>query len=349
MNTDFDVAIIGGGIIGASIFYHLSRNHYRVALVEKNEIASGCTKSSGGIIRSFHIDNDWAEKSLYGWKYYREFESNTGVHSDVNQCGFLYIPVDANILRAQKQVDHLSKYIAIKCLTTSEIEQQFGYLFAQIPQFAVFEPLAMYISPVNAANAWVKAAIHYNGMLYEHTHVKTITLTPSAVLIETQQGCISAKQVVIAAGSNTPTILDQLGFHHHLYVKQIRADIRKPAQCASMYPAFVDERNDLYGRPDFVSGSMHIGLPTIQDNADDNHTNDIYCHGSKRFKWVEKSHLSGSVYSDDCYSFDGRPNISALNKEYTVFIASGFSGSGVKLAPWAGAEMLRLVNNTRGE
>jgi glycine/D-amino acid oxidase-like deaminating enzyme len=47
--------------------------------------------------------------------------------------------------------------------------------------------------------------------------------------------------------------------------------------------------------------------------------------------------------SDDCYSDDGAGSVMALNEDKTIYLASGFSGGGFKIAPWVGDEIARLI------
>jgi len=85
MNTTFDIIVIGGGVIGASIFHHLAQQGYQVGLIEKKTIASGCTAWSGGIVRCFHLDSVITERALYSWEYYLTFEKHTGINCEIGK------------------------------------------------------------------------------------------------------------------------------------------------------------------------------------------------------------------------------------------------------------------------
>lgn len=345
MNTDSDILIIGGGVIGASIFYHLVSSGYDVTLLEKNTIASACTKASGGIVRCFHLDSSWCNKSVYGSRYYQSFKQHTGLSLDVNRCGFIYIPRQENFHFSQMQVQRLSQDICIEWLQKSDVKREFSHLLKRIPDHIVYEPHAFYISPIQATMAWMKAGQDSGGKFYEFTEVKEIKASHDYVEVMTCSGKLTAKTIVIAAGSHTPNLLDQLGYQHSLYKKNIRLDIRKVTHKPVAHPAFIDEETGLYGREDNDSGQFYIGLPTHHSRSSELHTHVIYQHGKNRFNWIEDSELQGSLESDDCYSDDGAGYIAALNEDKTIFIASGFSGGGFKIAPWVGNETVQLIKH----
>src|SRR5919108_2955449 len=54
MNSQYDVAIVGGGVIGVCSAYYLTQKGLRVVLIEKGEIASGCSYGNGGLIVPSH-------------------------------------------------------------------------------------------------------------------------------------------------------------------------------------------------------------------------------------------------------------------------------------------------------
>lgn len=347
MNTNTDILIIGGGVIGASIFYHLARDGHRVTLLEKNNTASGCTEASAGIVRCFHLNPSWSDKSVYGSNYYRAFQHHTGQSIDIKSCGFIFIPHQDNLHRSKMQVQRLAQNIQIEWLSKSKIKKQFKHIFKNIPENIVYEPDAFYISSIATTMAWLKAGQAFGGNFYESTHVRKIYSSGGCVEIITSFHKLIAKKVVIAAGAQTPDLLDQLGYQHSLFKKNIRLDVRKATSRSGAHPAFIDETTGLYGRADINSEQFYIGLPTNNVLSTGQHSEVIYQHGSNRFNWIEDSVLKVSLQSDDCYSQDGVGCITALNENKTIYLASGFSGGGFKIAPWVGYETALLIKQTR--
>lgn len=342
MLDHFDVAIIGGGIIGASVFYHLVEANYRVVLLEKNTMASGCTTSSAGIVRCFHLDSVQSDRAHYGFEYYKNFKKHTGVDCTFHQSGFLYIPKAASFDLAHTEVKRLAKRIEIKCLDTYVLKNQYGQLFKQLPQYAIYEPNAGYLCAKTVTKAWVEAGLFQGGTIYENIKLNNIVEKNQKLQLETNKETIITDKVVIATGSSSPHMIQQLGLPHRLTIKNIHMDLMKP-KTSITFPAFVDEETNLYGRPDLISGEIYLGLPV---NLNKQHSEEIYQTGLKRFTWVQESHLKTSFVDQDSYTKKGRGQVTALNKAKTIFLTSGFSGGGFKMAPWVGSQLVKLIKKS---
>lgn len=345
MKQNVEIMIIGGGVIGASIFYHLSRAGYYPALLEKTTIASGCTAWSGGISRSFHLDSIMSDRAALGWQYYRNFQNMTGEACDFHQSGFITIPKQNTYAAALAETKRLAQTLHIEWLTKPELRSRFGYLFNQMPDVAVYEPKAGYLNPKTVAQAWIRAGKKLGGDVYEHTSANTISLLSNKTIqIETSRGKILAKKMIIAAGAETPTLLNKLGHAHHLFVKNIQMDLRRPLTHCMSHPAYLDEETQLYGRHDAKANAMFIGLPIHHPTLNTQHSDSIYQTGLQRFSWVKNSELIANHSHPDAYTADGRGAICALTTEHRIFLASGFSGGGFKMAPWAGLTMAELIS-----
>lgn len=339
---DFDVLIIGAGIIGASIFNQLTRAGYRVGLLEKNQAASACTGYSSGIMRCFHMDSASSNRALVSMQDYVNLSNESDEPVTIKQIGFLYLPTDAQQHQARLEAKRLSGYTPIEWLTKSDIQERFGYAFNSLPNYAVYEPNAGYICPKAVTKMWIRYGEMFGGVLYENTPVQQINKTQrNKIYITTLNADMSAKKLVIAAGAATPLLLDKLGVSHDLYVKHIQLDIRSINRHIA-HPAFIDENTQLYGRSDLATNSMHIGLPT-QNLSDAEHSELIYQKGMQCFSWVKESKLENKLSSADCYSKSGRALVSPIENDNSIFVASGFGGGGFKMAAWAGHEITRLI------
>src|SRR5262247_4139944 len=96
-----DVVIIGGGIQGASIAYHLAqRGSTRVVILEKNTLASGCSGRTGGMIRQHYSTSLVTEIARQGRDFFATFDEVVGGHSGWVQCGLVYMvtPKDVEAL-----------------------------------------------------------------------------------------------------------------------------------------------------------------------------------------------------------------------------------------------------------
>src|SRR3989442_1706323 len=92
MSRTADVVIIGGGIKGASIAYHLTqRGHRNVVILEKETLASGCSGRTGGMIRQHYSSDLVTEIARQGRDFFATFDEVVGGHSGWVQCGLVYM------------------------------------------------------------------------------------------------------------------------------------------------------------------------------------------------------------------------------------------------------------------
>src|SRR3989442_15239930 len=92
MSRTADVVIIGGGIQGASIAYHLTqRGQGHVVILEKDTLASGCSGRTGGMIRQHYSTDLVTEIARQGRDFFATFDQVVGGHSGWVQCGLVYM------------------------------------------------------------------------------------------------------------------------------------------------------------------------------------------------------------------------------------------------------------------
>ncbi|MBJ16525.1 MAG: hypothetical protein CMF38_07870 [Legionellaceae bacterium] len=353
-NHIFDCIVVGAGVLGASIFFHLTRAGFKVALIEQNTIASGCTAWSGGVVRCFHQNSQLSDKAIYSWRYYKEFYQHTGQSCSFHTSGFLYFPNQANVDATKKETTHLAQLIPIKWLELDELTELFGHLTYPNKLGAVYEPESGYMSPVAVTNAWVKAGLEQGGYLFEKTAIQQWQLKEQGgANLHSSDVCFAAKNVILAVGASTPSLLEQLGIEHDMYAQVIQVDVRKPATSITNHPAFIDDELDLNGRPDPERDAIYIGHPTYQRVStyneltapDAQHSALIERIGKTRWRWMEESSFIQSLRAADCYTSDGTGRVQPLDGRKGLYVASGFSGGGFKMAPWVGQHMVNLVAN----
>src|SRR5437016_11786411 len=101
--------IIGGGVVGCSIAYHLARRGLRdVVVLERETIGSGSTSKAAGGIRVQFATRVEIEFSLRGIAFFKRFEDEMGVPCDFRQEGYLFI------LSSEKDVERFKKNVALQ-------------------------------------------------------------------------------------------------------------------------------------------------------------------------------------------------------------------------------------------
>lgn len=349
-NNIYDVVIIGGGVIGASIFFHVSQKTSNLCLIESNEIASGCTQYSGGIIRCFHPNEVLIEKAIMSWNYYKNFEKHTGIYCNFNTTGFLFFPKIEDISFAKKSAEKFNPKVPMRWYDEKQLNLQFSNILNTSHYGAIYEPMSGYMDPKSVTKSWVRAAVNNNAQVFEKATFKNLIYKDQKLIgIETTLGTFKGNNIVIATGPQTPFLLDQMNIQHNLYSQVIQVDRRLATTFINNHPAYIDDCYNLNGRPEEFN-NIYIGYPTYKrlvynsdiSRQDISHSEIICINGKKRWRWVDKSILIDSLCSADCYNTEGDGVVSNL-KEKNLYLATGFSGGGFKIAPWVGREIVKLI------
>jgi glycine/D-amino acid oxidase-like deaminating enzyme len=347
-----EVLIVGGGVIGAAIFHAFS-TECSTTLVDRARAAQGCTAWSGGIVRCFHDNPRLSDRAVVGLKYYSTFEKRTGVAAALSRIGFLFFPRPSRQDWSRQEAARLANDIEIEWLEADAVALRFGHLFAGTIPPAVYEATAGYMDAAHVAKCWLRAGQRNGGRIMEGIEVHGLLRRDRRVTgVQTNVGPLFAENVVLATGPQTPSLLDHLGIPHALYRQDIQVDLRIPGQRVPDHPAFIDEELGLNGRSDALSGGLYIGYPTNLRDAPERSAIDL-AHSvlieqiaRRRFAWTADSELIGGMRSADCYADDDAGMVTPLS-DYAeaLFVATGFSGGGFKMAPWIASEMKRLVRH----
>ncbi|SLM61881.1 MULTISPECIES: NAD(P)/FAD-dependent oxidoreductase [Dickeya] len=338
IKQNFDVVVLGAGILGAATAHELTRRGLKTALLERGVPAQGCTSYSGGIVRVYHSSDYLTELAANAFKYYLDFEGNTGVPATFIRTGYLYFPPVQDKARVQEKIQHLQAKIDIEWLDYRQVAEKFPSIRCE--DGAVYEAKAGYMAPAEVTRAFIHAATAKGLAVYPGTEVYRLIRSGNRIVgVATSQGVFTAGHVVVAMGPNTPMFLDKNNIPHHLWSQRIQVDIRKPSSAITGHPAWIDDVHDLNGRP-CENGDFLLGYPTNDRVFVDGVTpgSTIYSDvtnmmGQKRFDWVSGSEQRGSWSSFDCYSPQGTGAAESIDGIASLSLLTGYSGGGFKLAP----------------
>ncbi|NEG61680.1 FAD-dependent oxidoreductase [Pantoea agglomerans] len=347
IKQNYDVVVIGAGILGAATAHQLTCRGLKTALLERGAPAQGCTAYSGGIVRVYHSNDYLTEMAESAFKYYLDFEANTGVPATFVRTGYLYFPSAQDNARVKEKVRQLQPTLDIEWLNRQQMAEQFPAIHCE--EGAVYEPNAGYMAPAEVTRAFIKAATAKGATVYPGTEAyRLIRRNNRIVGVSTSQGVFTADHVLVALGPNTPTFLERNNISHNLWAQRIQVDIKKPqVAVADDHPAWIDDVNDLNGRP-YENGQFLLGYPTHDrlfiDGVAPGST--VYSDvtnmmGQKRFNWVNGAKQCGSWSSFDCYSPEGVGADEKIEGLASLSILTGYSGGGFKLAP----EVARRITN----
>jgi dimethylglycine dehydrogenase len=114
MKTHARVAVIGGGVVGASVLYHLTKLGWRdVVLLERSELTAGSTWHAAGGVHTLNGDSNVAALQAYTIDLYREIEQVSGVSCGLHRTGCIYLAVTEKEAEFFKSEDAKARHLNV--------------------------------------------------------------------------------------------------------------------------------------------------------------------------------------------------------------------------------------------
>ncbi|MDZ4735001.1 MAG: FAD-binding oxidoreductase [Rhodospirillaceae bacterium] len=205
------IIVVGVGIVGASIAYHLARAGAAVTVLEQNCPASGVTgKSFAWINLSQGVNAENAPLRAQALADYRRLQGELGDALKIDWCGALTWSNEPGESEALVR-DHAARGSDIRLVTRDEIATLEPYLIAP-PDCAAFAPSEGALDPVIATDALIRAAREAGAAISLTTPVIALATDSARVTgVVTRGGTIDADRVVLAAGLGTVPLCAAIG------------------------------------------------------------------------------------------------------------------------------------------
>ncbi|HKZ54275.1 MAG TPA: FAD-dependent oxidoreductase [Anaerolineales bacterium] len=202
--THAQVVIIGGGVGGCSIAYHLTKMGWTdVVLLERGELTCGSTWHSAGLVGQLRSDFNLTRMMQYSTELYRRLKEETGVDTGWREVGGLRLASSAERLEELKrQVGYSRSFgMPLELISAQEAKKLFPLLNIEGVLGAVYTPTDGMIDPTGLTNALAAGAKAGGARLYTGTTVTGIGLKDGRVhVVATDRGPIKTEVVVNAAG-----------------------------------------------------------------------------------------------------------------------------------------------------
>ena len=204
MKSHVGVAVIGGGVVGCSILYHLTKFGWTdVVLIERSELTSGSTWHAAGGFHTLNADTNMAALQGYTIRLYEELEAISGQSCGLHHVGGLTIattPERMDYLKTER-AKHRYMGLETEIIGPEEIRKRSPIVNTEGVIGALYDPLDGHLDPSGTTHAYAKAARLKGAEIYLRNRV--IELKPRADGswdVVTEQGTIVAEYVVNAAG-----------------------------------------------------------------------------------------------------------------------------------------------------
>ena len=357
MQRTAEIVVIGGGVMGASIAFHLGRAGARgVVVLEKGGVGSGMSRRSGAIIRTHYTNDPEAQMALAGLRVFQNWGEMVGGSCGFVQAGFAIIVPRGDADRLSRNVARLQRLgIKTEAVGEKELAKLQPGLMGDEGAVAAYEPESGCADPVETPRAFMARARDLGAVVEEGVAVTGIRTVGGRVQgVDTSAGPVDAPVVVLATGPWSVPLARTAGVV--LGIRAQRAQLafvtRSPA-LARGHMVLIDGVHGGYCRP-FGGDLSLVGKGADKehwvedaDRYDEANDPDFFEQVRQRLdrrlpRLAEQSYVRGhaglfDMTPDTRAIIDRAPGIEGL------YLAVGFSGTGFKKSPAVGACMAELI------
>jgi sarcosine oxidase subunit beta len=354
MTNTADVLIIGAGVHGASLAFHLTQRGVKPIVLEKDFIGAGATGRSSGLVRMHYDVRQDCELAWASFGYFRNWAECVGGESGFTRTGFLQVVARENE-EALRMNTAMQQDIGIPTflISAEDVKRLAPYFVTDDFDVAAYEPESGYADPSAATASLINAAKEKGARIIQDCAVTGILVEGGRIKgVETAQGDFYASVVVNAAGAWADKLNAMVGLD--LPFTTWRHDtmfVGRPKEMGPSHPAVIDFPNEMYFRSE-TGGLTLVGL---EDNnplgespeGDTDHAQKGFVERAiericQRVPVMEQGYLHTAHGGYDGLTPDQHPMLGQAGPE-GFYLQCGMSGMGFKIAPAVGLCMSELI------
>ena len=356
MTDTADVVVIGGGVQGASLAFHLASRGARVTVVERATVAAGATGRSSGLVRIYYDLLAEARLAATAFEWFRDWEARVGGDCGFTRAGFLWIePGDAARSGCAPTSPPTRRWARTAAVVDAgEMRALAPGLAIADDEIAAWEPGSGYADPSMTASGFMRAARDRGARLLQGTEVTAIRTAGGRVTgVDTSAGAIDAPVVVDAAGGWAGAVAALAGVDIPLTVwRHDTGYLGVPLSVPRPIPVVIDIANSMYFRPEGaelvlvgleddnqMGGSPDRDTATAAPDFRDRAAERIVRRVPGLIDGTFRTSHSGQ---DGLTGPDQRPMLGPAGPE-GFYLDCGHSGTGFKTAPAVGLAMCELI------
>jgi sarcosine oxidase subunit beta len=350
-----DILILGAGVMGASIAFHLAtRKPGKVVVLERDHVGHGGSGRSSALIRMHYSYPPEVQLAVLSLKIFKNWKEIVGEPGDFRQTGFVRIvgPSEGDRLRANVEMQR-KLGVNVQLISKADLHELEPDWKLDDVEWAAYEPDSGYGDGAGVANDFLARAREMGITYLPRVGVERLRVAAGQIRgVVTGQGSIDAPVVVVATGPWTRPLLKEAGydvpieteFHHVAILKN--APGMKGGGCAC-----IDSGTATYFRSD-ASDKMLVGDFYGQRGIDPNHfpqsvsdesLESLIERACRRIPALEKAEVMRGVTGVYDMTPDSRPMLGELPGLKGLHVCAGFSGMGFKISPAIGVVMAELL------
>ncbi len=351
-----EVVMIGGGIVGASIAYHLAEAGCTDVLVLEREahLGRGSTgKSMGGVRAQFSTEIN-IRLSLYALDFFARFEQATGCPGGYRPQGYLFVATTGKhmeYLRANFQLQRACGVTTVELLSPAEVLRRMPHLRSDDILGGSFSSTDGFVDPYSVMNGFMQRATEKGARLWKGVEVTGILKDSQGMTgVETARGTISTRKVVNTAGAWAAQVAALAGVD--LPVRPLRRML-VPTEpfplIAREAPMTIDMATGFHFRPEglgvLLAWNDPEETPGFKTQFDPAFIEKILMRAVDRVPCFEALEVNPKRAWAGLYEMtpDHYPILGPVPEVPGFYLANGFSGHGVMHSPATGKVMADLI------
>ena len=355
MATTSEAIIIGAGVQGASLAFHLAQRGMKPTVIERGTFAAGATGRSSGLVR-MHYDVEGDTRLAWAsFRYFHDWSEIVGGECGFTRTGFLKFvaPAYHDALRANVAM-HQRVGIPSFVVDAGDVRRLAPLMAVADDVVAAFEPESGYADPTATTAGFHTAAREMGAHLVQGREVTAVTVAHGRVTgVHTDDGHHSAPIVVDAAGSWAGRVARMAGLQIPLQVwRHDVAYISRPVGSGSSHPTVIDDENAMYFRPE----GRELTLVALEDGNEigdfspDRETASTAAgfaervaeRLTRRMPELAEGTLHSMHSGQDGITPDQHAILGPAGPD-GFYLDCGYSGTGFKIAPAVGASLAELI------
>jgi 4-methylaminobutanoate oxidase (formaldehyde-forming) len=355
------IVIVGGGIIGASVLYHLAaRGESDVVLLERDRFASGTTSHAAGIVGQLRDSKAQTELAQYTTRLFQSLEAETGQATGYKENGSITVALAPQRLEYIRRNVSAARRMGVEChyLDPEAIRERWPLLRVDDVLGGQFVPSNGQVNPLDVTTALIKGARQRGARAFEGMPVEEVLVRDGHVIgVRTAEGVIACERVVLAAGLWTHRLARQLGVPVPLHAAEHYYIVTEPLPgLARNTPVLTvaDERTyykedagkllagffEANGRPWPAAGAPIPADFSFQELPPDlEHLEPQLALAFERIPALADSGVQLFFCGPESFTPDGRAYMGPAADVRGLFIAAGFNSNGILSSGGAGKVM----------
>lgn len=367
MQTTTRALVIGGGVVGASVLYHLTKLGWSdVMLVERSELTSGSTWHAAGGFHTLNGDTNMAALQGYTIRLYKELEEITGMSCGLHHVGGVTLADnrDRFDMMLAERAKHRFMGLDTEIVGPEEIAKIAPVTNIDGIIGGLYDPLDGHLDPSGTTHAYAKAARMGGATIETHCMVRETNQRPDGTWdVVTDKGTIHAEHVVNAGGLWAREVGAMAGVYFPLHPMEHQYLVTEPVPLiqemmadGKEHPHVMDPAGESYlrqeglglcigfyeqpCRPWAVGGTpWSFGQDLLADDFDK--IEDSIAFAYRRFPDLERAGVKNVIHGPFTFAPDGNPLVGPVpgmrNYWSACGVMAGFSqggGVGLMLAQW---------------